>query len=160
MCLQHQNTLVEGAGTTLHTFANEKANKDDNWSFWSDFIFKNGFAYISMYMSARSTKWDLRLASLKNMVPLFAAFDQPNYHKLLPQHIANLLQTPPEIVAALSKGGFTASLSGRFYHDVALDEAHEMLINKDMKKVITRPSKEYLQQMAGQVTTSTEIPVS
>ena len=26
---------------------------------------------------------------------------------------------------------------GRFYHDVALDEAHEMLINKDMKKVIT-----------------------
>ena len=32
---------------------------------------------------------------------------------------------------------------------MALDKAHEILINKDMKKVITRPSKEYIQQMAG-----------
>ena len=100
-------------------------------------------------MSVRSSQWNLRLASLKNMVPLFAAFDRPNYHKLLPRHSADLLQAPPEIVTALSEGGFTASLSGRFYHDVTLDEAHEILINKDMKKVITRPSKEYLQQMAG-----------
>ena len=102
-----------------------------------------------MYMSVRSTQWDLQLASLKNIVSLFAAFDRPNNHKLLPQHIADLLQAPPEIVAALSEGGFTASLSGRFYHNVALDEAHEMLINKDMKKAISRPSKEYLQQMVG-----------
>ena len=70
------------------------------------------------------------------MVPMFAALNRPNYHKLLPRHLADLFQAPPEIISALSEGGFTASISGRFYHDVALDEAHEMLINKDMKKGI------------------------
>lgn len=64
------------------------------------------------------------------MVAMFAAFARPR-----------LLQRLWSI--ALSDGGFTASLSGQFYHDVVLDEAH-----KDTKKVITRPSKDYLQQMA------------
>ena len=55
-----------------------------------------------------------------------------------------------EIVFWISKnGGFTASLRGRYFHDVVLDEAHKMLINKYMKKVTTRPCKEYFQQMAG-----------
>ena len=39
-----------------------------------------------------------------------------------------LLQALAEIVKALSDGGFSASLSGRFFHDMALDKAHEMLI--------------------------------
>ena len=30
---------------------------------------------------------------------------------------------------------------------VALDEAHEMLVNKDLKTTIVRPSKEYLDRM-------------
>ena len=146
---QQQTEEVSITLESLQTFINNKAKDDDNWSFWSDFIFKNGLAFISMYISIRSSQWDLRLASIKNMVAVFAAFDRPNYHRLLPQHIADLFLAPPSILEALSDGGFTASLSGRFYHDIALDEAHEMLINKDMKKVIDRPSTEHLQQMAG-----------
>ena len=32
-------------------------------------------------------------------------------------------------------------------HSVALDEAHEMLVNKHLKTTIVRPSKEYLDRM-------------
>ena len=55
----------------------------------------------------------------------------------------------------LSEGGFTAS---SFYHNihVALDEAREMLINKDIKKVITRWSI----YSKWQATTNTELPAS
>ena len=40
-------------------------------------FFKNGLAFISMYMSVRSSQWNLRLASIKNMVPMFAALWSP-----------------------------------------------------------------------------------
>ena len=42
-------------------------------------------------------------------------------------------------------GAFTVNILGRKGHAVALDEAHEMCINKDMKYPVVRPSKEYLQ---------------
>ena len=40
------------------------------------------------------------------------------------------------------------SITGRCWHSVAVDEAHKMLVNKDLKQAIVRPSKEYLTQMA------------
>ena len=39
------------------------------------------------------------------------------------------------------------SISGSDMHSVALDEAHEMLINKDLKTSIVRPTKEYLDRV-------------
>ena len=38
------------------------------------------------------------------------------------------------------------SILGKKGHAVALDEAHEMYINKDMKHAIVHPSKAYLQK--------------
>ena len=35
------------------------------------------------------------------------------------------------------------SVTGRHTHSVALDEAHEMLINKDLKTTIVRPTRSY-----------------
>ena len=91
MHLQYKTTLCrneeEARTNTLkhfQAFVEEKAKEDDNWWFWAEFIFKNGLAFISLYMSVRSSQWNLRLASVKNMVPMFAAFDHPNYHRLLP----------------------------------------------------------------------------
>ena len=39
------------------------------------------------------------------------------------------------------------SITGKHMRSVALDEAHEMLVNKDLKTTIVRPSKEYLDRM-------------
>ena len=40
------------------------------------------------------------------------------------------------------------SINGGKGHAIALDEAHEMCINKDLKMAIVRPTKAYLQKMS------------
>ena len=51
------------------------------------------------------------------------------------------------ILDNLKQGCFTVSLSGRPGHSVAIDEAHEMAINKDIKTSIVRPSPEYINRV-------------
>lgn len=64
--------------------------------------------------------------------------------QLLPQHVADILQVPTTILATLQAGCFTASITGRAFHDVAFDEAHKMFIDKDLKRAFVWPSCEYL----------------
>ena len=40
------------------------------------------------------------------------------------------------------------SINGGKGHAVAIDEAHEMCVNKDMKIAITHPTKPYLQKVS------------
>ena len=68
------------------------------------------------------------MSSIKLMTPLFFAADRPTYSKLLSQHIADCLTYPTTILGYLRCGGFTVSITGRSWHGVAVDEAHEMLV--------------------------------
>ena len=79
-----------------------------------------------LYLAVRLKKWDLRVASLKEMAALFFAFNRPHYQKLIVQHLSDLLVMPKEILEHVQSGKFVASLSGRPGHSVAIDEAHEM----------------------------------
>ena len=95
-----------------------------------------------------SGQWDLRMAAIKSMAVLFTAFDRPNYQKLIPQHIVDLLTIPNDLLSQLGHGGFTVSIRGRSCHSVGIDEAHEMCVNKYCKEYITRPSADYINCMA------------
>ena len=53
---------------------------------------------------------------------------------------------PSDVMRFLESGAFVCSNTGRHMHSVALDEAHEMLVNKDLKTIV-HPSKEYLDRM-------------
>ena len=81
------------------------------------------------------------------MAPLFCAYDRPCYQKLVPNHIADLQNYSSEIIECFQAGGFTIKIKGGIGHAVALDEAHEMCINRDMKMAVTRPSLPYLQKI-------------
>ena len=132
-------------------FVNEMANKDINWKFWKQFVFEDMLAYICLYLAIRSGCWELRLASIKLMAPIFTAFDHQTYRKLIAQHLADLQTYPNEVIRTFQEGGFVASLSGRPWHSVALDEAHEMKINKECKTSIVHPSKDYIQRVASYI---------
>ena len=74
------------------------------------------------------------------------AFDRPHYQKLIPNHLLDLAEMPRDVTRLLESGAFVCSITGKHMCFVALDEAHEMLVNKDLKAIV-RPSKEYLDRM-------------
>ena len=129
-------------------FTERMSTADPNWKFWSDYISSNAFCYIALFVSIRSTNWLLRIAAIKLMAPIFSAFDRPTYRKLIPQHLADCLLLPSEVQEHFSCGGFTVSIKGRPWHSIGLDEAHEMLVNRDCKAALVHPNKEFISRMA------------
>ena len=81
------------------------------------------------------------MSALKLMSPLFAAYDRTTYQRLVPHHLADIQTFPDSVIQSFQAGAF---IKGRKGHAVALDEAHEMCINKDMKTAVVHPSRAYL----------------
>ena len=129
---------------------------DETWGLWVQFIFCDAMAYIGLYIGVRTGDWDLRTASLKLMAPLFTAFDHPTYQKLISNHIADILDMPPSLLLMLKQGGFVVSISGREGHSVAIDEAHEMFINKNIKEAVVKPSEDYIKRVSNYLTYRTK----
>lgn len=125
----------------------DMTKKDPNWCFWRNFVLRDAFAYISVFLSIRGGLWKLRLGGIKLLAPLFAAFDRPHYQKLIPQHLKDIASMPQKVIEYFENGSFVCIISGSHMRSVALDEAHEMLVNKDLKTTIVRPSKEYLDRI-------------
>ena len=55
---------------------------------------------------------------------------------------------PAPIITMFQQGAFVVSVSGRSWHSVAIDECHEMLINKDCKTSIVKPLPDYINRIA------------
>ena len=131
----------------FHDFVQRRSEDDDTWRFWKQFVFEDCYAYMSLYLAIRTSDWHLRQSSLKLMAPLFAVFDRTTYQKLIPHHLADTISCYPDnIKKCFESGPFTVSITGRHWHSVALDECHEICINKDMKSAVVRPTKAYLKK--------------
>ena len=82
------------------------------------------------------------------MAAVFTAFDHNTYQKLISQHIEDIATMPTSIITMFRQGAFVVSISGRPWHSVGIDEAHEMLINKDCKTSIIHPIPDYISRVA------------
>lgn len=111
----------------------DHAEKDKTWK---QFVFVDCMAYVSLYLGIRSSNWNLRMSALKQMAPLFSVYDRPCYSKIIPHHFAEYQLFPWVVQKCLGSGGFTVSICGESGRSVAFDEAHEMLVNKDMKAAL------------------------
>ena len=93
--------------------------------------------------------------SIKQMVPLFVAFDHSTYQKLS-NHISDILNLSDSIILMLSQGAFVVNICGRECHSVTIDEAHEMLINKQVKMSVVKPSEDFISRIAAYITYRTK----
>ena len=115
------------------------------------FVFEDVLAYLGLYLAIRSGDWDLRMACVKMMAPIFSAFDHTTYQNLIARNLADILSLPQPVLNAFKMGGFVVSVTGRAWYSVAIDEAHEMCINKDCKTSIVRPSPDYISRVASYI---------
>ena len=144
--LSQVDSILSDEHVNFQSFITERCQEDDTWKFWAQFVFEDCLAYIGLYLAIRNHKWKLRVACLKQMAPLFSAYGRIHYQQLIPHHLADLKKFPATILNCFEAGAFSVSLTGVRGHSVALDVAHEMCINKDMKAAIARPTKAYLQK--------------
>ena len=140
--LQECRKPLKDLNVLFHDFVSSKTGP--NWKFWSEFVQSTCFSYIALFCAIRSGNWNLRLAGIKSMVPLFSAFDRPTYRRVVPQHLADCILLPSNILEQFKQGGFSVNLTGRSWHSVGLDECHEMLINRDCKQSVVHPTKEFV----------------
>lgn len=133
--------------TEFDSWLEALADLDPNWKFWSRFILRDAFSYFCLFFAIRSGTWDLRMYAIKQIGPLFAAFDRPHYQKLIPCHLHEVFSMPEEVISCFENGSFVCNVTGSSVHSVALDEGHEMLVNKDLKTTIIRPTKEYVDRV-------------
>ncbi len=142
------NCDLQGSFTKFKCFIQQLAITDQTWKFWIQFVFQDAMAYVGLFLAIRSGDWHLRMASMKQMAPVFTAFDHPNYQKLISRHIADVLCMPTQVLTIFNQGAFVVSVSGRAWHSVGIDEAHEMLINRACKTSIVRPNPDYINRIA------------
>ncbi|CAC5372949.1 unnamed protein product [Mytilus coruscus] len=122
----------------------EQSSKSDTFSFWDSFIHTDFMNYLGFYVAIRTRNWELRNACLKQLACLFHAFDRHNYLRMIPYHLADLQNFPPDVLDFFQKRCFSVSISGENYFSVALDEAHEMQINLKTKNALNSFSQSSL----------------
>lgn len=115
-------------------------NKDDISKFWAG-ILEYLNAYIGYFFAMRSGNWHLRNACLPKLSELFFSFSHHKYEELVCQSMKDTMKLPSAVIAAFINGEWTVSATGKPYHNMAMDEAHESLINKRTKELTTRPSE-------------------
>lgn len=132
------------------------ACRDETWRFWIQYVFVDAMAYVSLFFAIRSGDWHLRMSSVKSTAAVFTAFDHPTYQKLISNHLSDLLSLPRSVLLMFEQGAFVVNITGRSWHSVGVDEAHEMLINKQCKMSITKPSPDYINRIASYLTYRTK----
>ena len=78
------------------------------------------------------------------MAPLFHEFDRTTYPNIIPHYLADLNCIPKSILDHFQKGAFTVSIRDYKWSSVALDENHEMCINKDVKAAISKVTWDFI----------------
>ena len=97
-------------------------------------------SYIGYYFSIRSGNWLLRNSCLRALLPLIFTYDHNKYEELCCTALMDAFTLSSDISKKFLGGKWTVSIKGRPYHNLALDEAHESVINLRLNTMTSRPS--------------------
>lgn len=129
-------------------FRQMMCQSSETYQLWDNFIHRDGMVYVLFFVAVRTGNWQLRIAALKMMAPLFHAFDRSTYMRLVPRHLGEVLGMDRSLLSHLAAGGFVASISGTPNRSVGHDENHEMMINKEIKMSTRKPVPSIMDRLA------------
>ena len=136
-----------GCATVISTLTWKPSLKAKAQSrFWLQFVTVDILAYF--VNAIRYRNWHLRNGSIRLVAAVFSAFDRPIYQILIPRPIFDILSLPESVLQHLQSGGFSVRLMPTEWHGVALDEFHEIKINKDAKMAVIRPSSHKMEHLS------------
>lgn len=105
-------------------------------NFWSSYL-EMVQVMLNFIRATREGNWTLHIASVREMIPCFFAFDRLNYARYLTvyhQEMLNLPTTHPYSNDHLQSGEFSVQRQSSYgFSKVACDQAIEQTINKDSK---------------------------
>lgn len=107
--------------------------------FWAEML-KYLHAYCGFYFAIRSGNWLLRNACLQILTELFFLFTRDKYEVLSIHALSNAYTYPKDILHMFKRGQWTVSVKARPFLNLALDEAHECIVNRKLKQITTMPS--------------------
>ena len=114
-------------------------NGDKLTQFWAQMLWYMT-AYTAYLFAIRSSNWPLKNSCLKIITQLFFAYSHNKYEYLSMSTIRDSLTCPDEFLKVFINGEWTCSVRGRPYHNLAIDEAHECIINNRVNNITSRPS--------------------
>ena len=116
-------------------FIAENCDGNETFRFWNSFI--NMMSKLeNLVRSDRQGDWNLQLQSIKDLLPLFAAFDSTNYLRwcsLYLEDMYRLPETSPTTHNAFMEGKFSIKRTPGCFKAVGADMALEQTINKSQK---------------------------
>lgn len=87
-------------------------------------------AYIGYYVAIRTGNWALRNGCLDFLAVMFFAYNRPKYEDIVTRALLSRVMLPAKLLEQYEQGEWTVSLKGRTGANLAVDEAHECMINR------------------------------
>ena len=122
--------------TMYQSFIERERLENPTFDYWSSYI--DMVQCLLLFLRAtREGDWKLHLASLRQILPWFFAYDRVNYARYLPAFISemdNLSITHPAISDSFLAGDFVVQRQDRYgFAQIACDIAIEQTCNRDSK---------------------------
>jgi hypothetical protein len=119
----------------LEPYCSSAGSNSQTFAFWNEYISMVGIL-LDFIRAEREGDWTQHLTSVSEMLPLFFAFDRPNYSRWVAIYISDmhlLPETAPEVYQQFVSGNHVVARSVNKFCQVSTDMALEQSVNRDSK---------------------------
>lgn len=130
-----QSPVMELISERYANFVNQCREINPTFDFWSSYIDMVG-CLLLFVRATRTNNWDLHIATIRDMLPWYFAYDRPNYSRYLTTYwleMKSLEETHPGALEEV-KSNWTVQRQGRYgFSSVPCDMTIEQTANRDAK---------------------------